>query len=341
LSTVDLVIPIKKVDQYAFGYHLVRKVLNRKQPKISAWNVVAGAYCASKFKVKLVEQGAAIRFRGSLFKTVYGHNAIVSNAFKRHIQHGLLPFLLRVLNKQWPDVCIQWDHSRPIIVNRADVVRHYQCRANEEVTVVLSGIISQAIKAGIYSSVKGNLPWPTVVLSGVIPASTAKFYAKHPELQVRGHKIPSSVPNANRIVRAVTGHLRFEITLWRDALRKFGLQTLDQWSLKKVDAVFDQYLTKLKLRRSVALPPSPGLISRLPRGCIGTYLLWRSGSDVKQYLPPSTYARHKKELLTCGFDISKLPIRNYKSRIRLSRIFSTKRRVFVTTLGKKFWVPEK
>jgi hypothetical protein len=341
MSTIDITIPIHAVDPYAFGHFRAYNVPNRKQGKTSAWNILSGAHGASKFRLKLVNKGTALRFQGSLFKAIYGHNAIVSNKFRDHVQEGLLPFLERVLSSKWPDVRIEWDDARPIIVNRADVVRHYRCGTDEKVTVVLSGIVSQAIKAGINSSIKGNLPWPTVEIGGVIPASTAKFYAKHPELQVRGHKIPGSVPNASRIVRSVTGHLRFEATLWRDALKKSGLHTLDQWSLKKVDAVFDQYLTKLNLRRAVALPPNPALISRLPRGCISTYLLWRSGSDVKQYLPPSTYARHKKELLNCGFDISKLPIRNYKSRIRLSRIFSKKRRVFVTKLGKKYWVPEK
>jgi II/X family phage/plasmid replication protein len=66
--------------------------------------------------------------------------------------------------------------------------------------------------------------------------------------------------------------------------------------------LFSEYVRKLEMNEQVALSSEEQLA--LPQKLRSTYILWRSGEDLRHTLPKATYYRHRNELLPYGIDIA-------------------------------------
>lgn len=248
MSTVDLLFPILPIDLSSFGVFQPRGVAGR-DGAVPAWNKLRGAYGATEIRTRAcrVDDVHHMRAVASIFKAIFGHNAIVHPNYDFYARSALWPLVKQGLSDLYPEVELSLDESRPIEARRVDVVRHFQCDTEETLRLALAEILARASEVGVLAHCKSRGSWPTVAINGGSEYWEAKFYGKHQELLARGHKIPARVPHADEIVELMKHHLRCEVTLYYRQLKAWDMDVLSAWTPAKVNRVFEHALGKLRL----------------------------------------------------------------------------------------------
>lgn len=128
-----------------------------------------------------------------------------------------------------------------------------------------------------------------------------KVYSKGEEIEAPKHKLPNEL-SGTPLARWADNKLRVELRLKKKMLSELGISQAKDLSVKRVRALFTQYVRKLEMTEQIALTSEEQL--NLPRRLRSTYLLWKSGEDLRSTLPHNTYYRHRRELLEHSIDIA-------------------------------------
>ena len=70
----------------------------------------------------------------------------------------------------------------------------------------------------------------------------------------------------------------------------------------RIRTLYRDYIGRLEMNDQISLSTERQL--EFPQRLRSTYILWRSGEDLRDTLPKATYYRHRKGLLECGIDIA-------------------------------------
>lgn len=127
-----------------------------------------------------------------------------------------------------------------------------------------------------------------------------KFYAKGSEI-VDNKSLPESIQTP-QLLEYANKMLRFEVRLNSKWLREKELSYARNWNEKLVESLLDESLSRIILTGNMQL--SDKKLLDLKSTLVGTYYKWVEGYCLKDCLKPSTFYKHKRELLKHGIDIS-------------------------------------
>lgn len=141
--------------------------------------------------------------------------------------------------------------------------------------------------------------------------SALKVYAKGDEL--RDHKLPDGLPQADEVQSFAADKLRFEVVLRGMELKHLGLSMLSDWTPETGVTLHREFVGRVNLPENIELPPDviEGLSPRLQLA----YSAWIRGDDLRVTLPKRTFYRYRAELLQHGIDIVSLRTAEAKSNV--------------------------
>lgn len=128
-----------------------------------------------------------------------------------------------------------------------------------------------------------------------------KVYSKGEEIEASKHQLPEAL-QATSIPKWANNKLRLELRIKRKQLAEHGITEARDLTDNRAREIFFEYARKLDMKEQIALTTEQQL--KLPQRLRSTYVLWRSGEDLRSTLPKPTYYRHRKELLAHGIDIA-------------------------------------
>jgi len=131
-----------------------------------------------------------------------------------------------------------------------------------------------------------------------------KTYSKGEEIQAPKHQLPDELTETP-LARWADNKLRIELRLKKKMLSELLILQAEQLTISRVRALFNDFVRKLEMSEQIAL--SSEKQTNLPQRLRSTYILWRSGEDLRFTLPKATYYRHRKELLDHGVNIDLRP----------------------------------
>ena len=130
--------------------------------------------------------------------------------------------------------------------------------------------------------------------------SIFKMYNKARELAV--HPLTCDPLYRDRLHEIADGVVRCEATFRGIELVNRGYQLLAHWDDKTCWYLHRSWIDRMQISESVRLSVSDELA--LPKRLVSTYLLWKSGEDMRDILSSSTFHRHRRELLEYAVDIA-------------------------------------
>lgn len=127
-----------------------------------------------------------------------------------------------------------------------------------------------------------------------------KFYAKGSEI-VDNKSLPKSIQTP-QLLEYANKLLRFEIKLKSKWLCEKKLSYACNWNEELVESLLAKSLSRITLTGNMQL--SNKKLLDLKPTLVGTYYKWVEGYCLKDCLKPSTFYKHRRELLEHGIDIS-------------------------------------
>lgn len=128
-----------------------------------------------------------------------------------------------------------------------------------------------------------------------------KVYSKGEEIEAPKHKLPHEL-EATLLPQWADNKLRLELRLLHKELAEIGIEKVNQLTIEKVKTIYDSYVRKIQMNEQIALTSEQQI--NLPQKLRSTYILWKSGEDLRSTLPKATFYRHRKELSEFGIDIT-------------------------------------
>ena len=128
-----------------------------------------------------------------------------------------------------------------------------------------------------------------------------KVYSKGEEIEASKHQLPDDLLSTP-IPAWADNKLRLELRIKKKQLTKHDITIARDMTADRARELFSEYVRKLEMNEQVALSSEEQLA--LPQKLRSTYILWRSGEDLRHTLPKATYYRHRNELLPYGIDIA-------------------------------------
>lgn len=104
------------------------------------------------------------------------------------------------------------------------------------------------------------------------------------------------------VMQFIDNKLRIELRLFSRELSDLELNQANKLTEKTLKSLFKKYIESIDMSGQVPLTSEQLL--KLPQSLRSTYILWRSGEDLRITLPRATYFRHRKQLLDFGIDIN-------------------------------------
>ncbi len=128
-----------------------------------------------------------------------------------------------------------------------------------------------------------------------------KMYAKGPEINRKGHKIPLDIDTPSLQTWA-TSKLRIELVLRSMGLKDKGLHIAANWGDNTTSECLDNCLEGLQMAEKHRLPPE--VIKELAPRLQLVYTSWMDGHDIRAILPKMTFYRYRNQLKEHGIDIA-------------------------------------
>lgn len=195
--------------------------------------------------------------------------------------------------RRW--VCGEWE------LDRVDVAMMLDVGGPQEVRDVLSALAHQStyVNRGRGLINAGTITWgkrgsrQTVI----------KAYDKHGEAVAgpKSHRIPEGIPERDALCDYCTGKVRVEVEFHSKALAALALRKGSGWHTDTAAIQWENAMSRLNI--SGQIPLTPDVLKALPRKLQNTYMKWETGRDLRGWMSPSSYKRHRKELLAYGIDI--------------------------------------
>jgi len=129
-----------------------------------------------------------------------------------------------------------------------------------------------------------------------------KFYAKLDEILRRGHQLPFSIRDREKLVELADGMLRAELTLRSPELGKLELNKACDWKPSTPYQLLMEYLNRLQVADQFMLADES--IATLPKTLQAYYQLWVDGHELRGMMPKTSFYRKRRQLLEYGIDIT-------------------------------------
>lgn len=265
------------------------------------WKPLAGSH-ESSLQVKTVDvdhvrDGTVLQISGNPVKWFQGHNLFGSQDV-----HGLcMETITRVCDilelHPTEDEKHSW-HEGDYSLSRVDVNTMYSLGTREHVLSFIRDLeqtASTKIGAGIF---KGT----TLYFNSKSRRWQFKAYSKGQEIEARGHNLPAGL-SLTELAKFADDKLRLEFRLMHLELDRLRLTKGRDWKTESVniDGLHAQYLERIDMNEQKLSV----IEEQLPKKLLATYLMWKSGQDLRQLLSKNTFYRHRQELLDYGINISK------------------------------------
>lgn len=144
-----------------------------------------------------------------------------------------------------------------------------------------------------------------------------KCYSKGTEILAKGHKLPEEL-QCPEMLEYADKSLRLELVLRQLELKRQGLDIARHWTPDTAKMLLQtMVLDNLELSDNMAL--SDDVLSDLPNKLRSSYVLWKSGEDLRQILSKPTFYKHRSGLLSYGIDISVLQEKERNNVVPLIR----------------------
>lgn len=232
----------------------------------------------------------------SLPKTLQGHNLFGSN--------NLEMLCLAVIKLVYTQLGVKFtkDEEREIReagirLGRLDITCSFWLESTEMVAQVLEYLYEQFRAEGKAWSAYGTADVETVYNQLRSTRVTDKYYNKGQELAVKGHSIPATVPQRQRILEIVRHLLRYEVTYRGKELASLGLDFADCWDRSLVISTLTARIKKFNLQGVIRPILGTDELHGLNDSCHTFYRLWAAGANLAQHRKYRTLDRARNTLL--------------------------------------------
>lgn len=247
---------------------------------------------------ELDAQGRAseLLFSGNPSKFLQGHNvfgsddlvALMKDVFRLVCkQLNITPELAdlkRIREGDYPLIMVDINYSFEL-PHRQDVLAWL--RAAEYKSKTRHG--RPQMKGGTLYFGKNSLRW------------AIKAYSKGEEIEAPKHRLPDALTET-QIPAWADNKLRIELRLKKKELAEIGLLTAKDMTPDVAKNIYNSYVRKIEMNQQIAL--STETEHDLPQRLRSTYILWKSGVDLRTTLSKATFYRHRKEFCEHGIDIT-------------------------------------
>lgn len=198
-------------------------------------------------------------------------------------------------------------------LDRVDVAMMLDVGGPHEVRDVLSALAHQStyVNRGRGLIQAGTITWGKRGSRNTV----VKAYDKHGEAVAgpRSHRLPELIPEREKLCDFAVGKVRIEVEFHSRALDRLGLRNGNRWHTDTAGIQWDAAMSNLHISGQV--PLTPDVLKALPKKLQKTYMQWETGRDLRAWLTPSTWKRHRKELLNYGIDIGQTYNAEHRPRV--------------------------
>jgi len=189
-------------------------------------------------------------------------------------------------------------HEGDYTLSRVDVNKMYSLGTREHVLSFIRDLeqtASSKVGAGLF---KGT----TLYFNDKSRRWQFKAYSKGQEIEAKGHRLPAGL-SLTELAKFADDKLRLEFRYMHLELDRLRLTRGRDWKRESVD--IDRLHAKYLERIDMNEQKLNVIEEQLPTKLLATYLMWKSGQDLRQLLSRNTFYRHRQELLEYGINISK------------------------------------
>jgi hypothetical protein len=298
-------------------------------------------YGSKSAAATLVDNGAAILFRMSLFRAISGQNAFTLPGLKTAARLAFKA-LKKSISKEFGGDPFELDRSRDIEPQFVDLVRHFRVGTCSDVSCFLDALYRLLDRNGSWEHLaryKGHHSVGTVEVGMGDLGLTVKFYNKYLELQQPGRQLPYCLPDRELLLESMKGSIRMEVSLDHSALKERGLTKLANWKSGTRDKIFSEVIDGLKLKGRFKSQGNQDVFQSLESALRLTFLRWQAGHDLND-MSKSTRARHRKDLREKhGIDIDANPVFSAASYVPIKDVLCDDRIVRPCKADIEKWIP--
>jgi len=150
------------------------------------------------------------------------------------------------------------------------------------------------------------------------------IYCKADEINAaKSHYLPDEFRRPE-IMKFIDNKLRVELRMFSTQLQDLNLTQAHTLTPETIKTLFDKYVGSLEMNDQIELTSET--LMTMDRFLQSTYLLWKSGHDLRSRLTKPTFYRHRKALLAYNIDINLACDKSEHASnvIRLKRVLEAK-----------------
>lgn len=241
-------------------------------------------------------RGTGLLFSGNPSKFLQGHNVFGSDDLVSLMYDTYLKLLRSLeLTPRLSDIRLVKRGDYP--VSMVDINQSFELPTRRDVLAWIRAAEYKSKTRHGRPSMKGS----TLYWGKTSQRWALKTYSKGEEIEAPKHKLPLEFSDTP-LAQWADNKLRIELRLKKKMLSELHIAQAADLTIPRVRALFNDFVRKLEMKEQIALTTEEQL--ELPQRLRATYILWRSGEDLRHTLPRPTYYRHRKELLGHGIDIA-------------------------------------
>ena len=233
---------------------------------------------------------------GNPAKFLQGHNIFGSDDLLS-LAHEMAARIFQALDIT-NDLALQAIKNGDFDVKRIDITNSFAFANRNEVQAVLSALAVQTRSRMGRAQTRGG----TVYHGKNSRRWTLKYYCKAEELEAgKKHRLPDQLQNTP-LKEHSENLLRAEVTLRSMELKRLEITRGKDFTPETVRRLYADYFGNIQMSAQAHIASEE--IQHLPRAIRSSYLLWQSGTDVRNMMSQSTFYRHRAQLLPLGVDIA-------------------------------------
>lgn len=272
------------------------------------------------FKVTINAEEKTMEMELSPMKMLKGHNVFGTNHFDV-LMLGVIEVIYHHFKLPFTDGTRLFYKRRGCRVCRMDVTASFLVESQNNVVDTL-GMIRKHLLAHGHNIVTHEGPEgvETVYVGKSSKNSTAKFYNKHLEILARNNSAAKALPYYQELLSYAEKVVRFEVTLRSPALKYYGLEDSEVWSVSKVRELLEERLVKLGFSGQLLAELPEEVVAGLGSDKRRKYQMWLDGIELRKYHAEWTFERDQVFFRRHRLDIVRPRIQAQNSVVLSSRL---------------------
>lgn len=271
----------------------------------------------SKIRIRTLGDKAnnRIEIEGNLAKFLQGHNLFGINDPVKLISLTIEKLITKNLGLKPTKTQLEDINNGFVKITKIDINRNFHLPSKTEA----DKWIVEA-KDGMTMSYYGHVKQynSTLYFGKGEKTKELKFYAKGNEI-IDNKSLAESIQTP-QLLEYANKMLRFEVRLNSKWLREKELSYARNWNEELVESLLDESLSRIILTGNMRL--SDKKLLDLKPTLAATYYKWVEGYCLKDCLKPSTYSKHRRELLEHSIDISIVLPKFKKPTLDLAKVLT-------------------